>query len=371
MSCLAQVDEAGHVYSVTPEAATPSLTTFTLNFIKAADGSTTGGPKSTNTPFTVMHSQLKHYLLLDQASNRLVTAANPNSQLDPVGNGFATAFMASHAVAPLALRRLQMSIASQGAANETLRHCTAFVYDLTPHTDSYSCYEVPSRGPDTSLPLVGMNLQAWIIQDKTGVLYPRVPLENARMECENSDAIQSLACSLIVGAAQVYTSSVSIQHGYTISNQFEIHQIAGANTPGGYYNFDSIFSNAYTAVTQVAYTATDMRTTTVPVPPLTTTVIQYWQATVQASYAWQSIFAAQGSFQMSSLGVALGDARALSTLSSNDDLFFFVWGRRSYPSLSQIISTVNLAEYGSFPFDRPPINNVGGQRLHDNMTVSM
>jgi hypothetical protein len=57
----------------------------------------------------------------------------------------ATAFMASQLVSPLAIQNLQISVAAfRSDTMENPRLCTMFIYDLTPNSDSYTCYEVRS-----------------------------------------------------------------------------------------------------------------------------------------------------------------------------------------------------------------------------------
>lgn len=58
----------------------------------------------------------------------------------------ATAFMASQLVSPLAIQNLQISVAVfRSDTMENPRLCTMFIYDLTPNSDSYTCYEVSRR----------------------------------------------------------------------------------------------------------------------------------------------------------------------------------------------------------------------------------
>jgi hypothetical protein len=60
---------------------------------------------------------------------------------------------------------------------------------------------------------------------------------------------------------------------------------------------------------------------------------------------------ATGSFQLSSLGLKLGDRRSLTTLSTLRQLQFYVWGRYDGPQTGEVTITNNQAEFGTYPFD--------------------
>lgn len=151
----------------------------------------------------------------------------------------ATAFMASQLVSPLAVQNLQISVAAfRSDTMESPRLCTMFIYDLTPNSDSYTCYEV--QGDPTGLPLVEMEMAAWITQDKTSVLGPRSPLENGRTRCENSAPSETVTCNVAYGEGLTFQRELDVIFGqyYAYFFQFNEGSAAGAETAwGGYYNF--------------------------------------------------------------------------------------------------------------------------------------
>ena len=106
------------------------------------------------------------------------------------------------------------------------------------------------------------------------------------------------------------------------------------------------------------YLQTNQYTANVPVPPQTTVILQFWQSTVALNYVWNALFAATGSFQLSSLGFNIDSPRSLSAISSPQDLLFYLWGRFQYPTQGELIISSNQATYDTWPFDRPANNNV-------------
>lgn len=151
----------------------------------------------------------------------------------------ATAFMASQLVSPLMVQNLQISVAAfRSDTMESPRLCTMFIYDLTPNSDSYTCYEV--QGDPTGLPLVEMEMAAWITQDKTNVLGPRSPLENGRTRCENSAPSETVTCNVAYGEGLTFQRELDVSFGqyYAYFFQFNEGSAARADTAwGGYYNF--------------------------------------------------------------------------------------------------------------------------------------
>jgi len=179
--------------------------------------------------------------------------------------------MASQLVSPLAIQNLQLSVAVfRSDRMENPRLCTMFIYDLTPNSDSYTCYEVRVRGmgerrdassdsaplsrgthsnphsckqvqgDPTGLPLVEMEMAAWITQDKTSVLGPRAPLENGRTRCENSAPSETVTCNVAYGEGLTFQRELDVIFGqyYAYFFQFNEGSSAGADTAwGGYYNF--------------------------------------------------------------------------------------------------------------------------------------
>jgi hypothetical protein len=117
-------------------------------------------------------------------------------------------------------------------------------------------------------------------------------------------------------------------------------------------------TNTYTDITMVQYLQTNQYTSVVPVPPLTTTTLQYWQSTVSLSYVWSALFSAVGSFQLSSMGFNLDAPRSLTTVSSTQDLLFYLWGKFQCPTQGEIIISNNMAPFQTYPFSPPEMSNM-------------
>ena len=96
----------------------------------------------------------------------------------------------------------------------------------------------------------------------------------------------------------------------------------------------------------------------VPVAPQSVASVQYWISTVDVRYLWQAILNAQGSFDVSSMGLYLSTGQSLTTLSYLEDLFFYTYGTFSYPSQAEIIITVDDQEALKYPFPVPQMSNV-------------
>ncbi len=272
----------------------------------------------------------------------------------------ATVFMASALVPPLAVQNLQISVAVfREDTMEAPRLCTMFIYDLTPNSDSYTCYQV--QGDPTGLPLVEMEMAAWITQDKTSVLGPRSPLENGRTRCENSAPSETVTCNVAYGEGLTFQRELDVIFGQYYAFFFQINRgsAAGADSNfGGYYNFQAAYTNVYTTQVIRSYIETRNWAVVVPVSPQSVATVQFWISTVDINYVWQAILNAQGSFDITSMGLYLSSGQSLTTLSYLEDLFFYTFGTFSYPSQAEIIITVDDVENQKYPFPVGQMTNV-------------
>ena len=288
------------------------------------------------------------------------TPASVMAPSQKYANLSATVFMASSLVAPLAVQNLQISVAVfREDTMESPRLCTMFIYDLTPNSDSYTCYQV--QGDPTGLPLVEMEMAAWITQDKTSILGPRSPLENGRTRCENSAPSETVTCNVAYGEGLTFQKEIDVIFGqyYAFFFQINVGSAAGADTnSGGYYNFQTAYTNVYTTQVIRSYIETRNWAVVVPVSPQSVATVQFWISTVDIKYVWQAILNAQGSFDISSMGLYLSTGQSLTTLSYLEDLFFYTFGTFAYPSQAEIIITVDDVENQKYPFPVPSMSNV-------------
>jgi hypothetical protein len=72
----------------------------------------------------------------------------------------------------------------------------------------------------------------------------------------------------------------------------------------------------------------------------------------------QAVLNAQGSFDLSTMGMYLSTGQSLSTLSYVEDLFFYTYGTFKYPSQAEVIITVDDVENQKYPFPVPSLSNV-------------
>lgn len=288
------------------------------------------------------------------------TPASTMAPFQKYANLPATVFMASTLIAPLALQNLQISVAVfREDTMESPRLCTMFIYDLTPNSDSYTCYQV--QGDPTGLPLVEMEMAAWITQDKTSILSPRSPLENGRTRCENSAPAETVTCNVAYGEGLTFQRELDITFGQYYAFFFQINQGSAAGSGGnfgGYYNFQAAYTNVYTSQVIRSYIETRNWAVVVPVSPQSLATVQFWISTVDINYVWQAILNAQGSFDISSMGLYLSTGQSLTTLSYLEDLFFYTFGTFAYPSQAEIIITVDDVENQKYPFPVPSMTNV-------------
>lgn len=120
------------------------------------------------------------------------------------------------------------------------------------------------------------------------------------------------------------------------------------------------YTNTYTTQVIRSYIETRNWAVVVPVAPQSVATVQYWISTVDIRYLWQAILNAQGSFDISSMGLYLSTGQSLTTLSYLEDLFFYTYGTFSYPSQAEIVITVDDVEANKYPFVVPNFSNVGG-----------
>lgn len=151
------------------------------------------------------------------------------------------------------------------------------------------------------------------------------------------------------------------------------------------------YTNTYTTQVIRSYIETRNWAVVVPVAPQSVATVQYWISTVDIKYLWQAILNAQGSFDISSMGLYLSTGQSLTTLSYLEDLFFYTYGTfrcvasrpgglererarwkqpgrltpsppahsYSYPSQAEIVITVDDVEANKYPFVVPNFSNLG------------
>jgi hypothetical protein len=225
------------------------------------------------------------------------------------------------------------------------------------HTHAHAHTHIHSlqvQGDPAGLPVVSLQMAAWTNQDKANVLSPRVPLDMGRFVCENSSPYQSSTCMATYGQALSVAAYLNVLNGYQLQNTYDV---AYGDPDGNFWNLAILRSNTYTDITMVQYLQTNQYTSIVPVPPQTTTTLQFWQSTVSLNYVWSALFSAVGSFQLSSLGINLDAPRSLTTVSSTQDLLFYLWGRFQYPMQGEIIISNNMAPFQTYPFAPPEMSN--------------
>jgi len=348
------VDEIGNVVGTQDGKSSPA-SIFNLNVLETGKNL-----------FDIKNTYYNKYLTSDGATRTLKAVSIPKNTVDDkaiseataFSKGIISAFSATTMVPALAYQNLQMSFTSKGSRSPDPLLCSVFVYDLTPGTDSYTCYTV--KGDLSELPYVSLEVSAWLIMDETYLLAPRTPLDFSRMVCENTDSKNSLTCTALYGEGLSYTSVETISVGVEIWNSFQVQWdsiTAGLTDPDDYqvyYNFIGIISNTYTNTVQQAYTATNVYTASFPVPPLNTLVVQFWLSTVNIEYVWNLILSAVGSFQLSTLGLNLGPPRSVTQVLDLEELFFYGWGRYTFPDQGTVIITVNNIESAKYNFCGDP-----------------
>lgn len=171
-------------------------------------------------------------------------AGAPTRPLPPPSDKYrslaATPFRTSTLVKALALPNLQLSVViwrSDTMAAPKL--CTIFLYDLTANTDSYTCYNIQGPLPK-DMPVVQMEVSAWIAQERTSILQPRSPLEQGRTRCENSSPGETVTCNVAYGEGLTFTRQLDMAFGFTYQFFFQINfGDQQAQQPGGYYNYQA------------------------------------------------------------------------------------------------------------------------------------
>jgi len=351
------VDSEGGVYPMPTSGSDQGNASTRFTFYMATAGNTVGA-------FLLQSADHGSFLYSDPSTGQLKAVVPPadankdntnssEAMMDLVRNGHAALFTVTHVVPALGIQNLAISLVAKGNADAGPMLCSMYVYDLTPESTSFKCYEV--QGSTDGLPVVNLEMAAWINQDRTTVLSPRVPLDMGRLVCENTNPYQSSTCSATYGQALGIATTISMMAGYILQDTYQILYL---DPKGNFWNMAIMRTNTYTDVILMQYLQTNQYTANVPVPPQTTVILQFWQSTVALNYVWNALFAATGSFQLSSLGFNIDSPRSLSAVSSPQDLFFYLWGRFQYPTQGELIISSNQATYNTWPFDRPANNNV-------------
>ena len=346
-----KVDELGNVVG-TQDAVASKASIFNLNILEPGKNM-----------FAIKNKYYDSYLTSDVTSKTLKSVPLPRntrddtapSEVEAYSKGIISAFSATTIVPALAYQNMQMSFVSMGSRSPNPLLCSVFVYDLTPGTDSYTCYTV--KGDLSELPYVSLEVSAWLIMDQTYMLSPRRPLDFSRMVCQNTDSKNSLTCTALYGEGLSYTATETVSVGTNIQNSFTVEWdsiTAFKDTAPQdfmiYYNFVSILKSTYTSTIQQVYTATNVYTASFPVPPLNTLVVQFWMTTVDLRYVWNTILSSVGSFQLSTLGVNLGPPRSVTQVLDLEELFFYVWGTYHFPDQGTVIMTVDNIAASKYNF---------------------
>lgn len=349
------VDDEGNVFPMLKDESPETRASTRFTFHMATTSKNIGA-------FLLQSAKHRSFIKSDPSTGQLRAIMPPTQaddgdssqeMMDLVRNGHASLFTVSHVVPALGIQNLAISLVAHGNADAGPMLCSLYVYDLTPESTSFKCYEV--QGSSEGLPEVNLEMAAWSNQDRATMLSPRVPLDLGRLVCENANPDQSSTCTATYGQALGISTVINIMAGYMLQNTYNIWYIS---PPGNFWNMAILRTNTYTGITLTQYLQTNQYTALVPVPPQTTIILQFWQSTVSLNYVWNALFTATGSFQLSSLGFNIGSPRSLSAVSTPGDLLFYLWGRFRYPTQGEIIISSNQATYDTWPFDRPGYSNL-------------
>lgn len=118
------------------------------------------------------------------------------------------------------------------------------------------------------------------------------------------------------------------------------------------------YTNTYTTTIQRSFVETRNWAVTVPIAPQSVSTIQFWLSTVEVQYAWQAILNAQGTFDISAMGMYLSTGQSITTLTYLEDLFLYTFGTYAFPDQAQVIITVDDIENEKYPFPAPSENNL-------------
>lgn len=143
------VDRDGHVFPLDPAAAarasaSPDVSS-TFSFTMA---SPTAGAQGVDA-FILRSKDLGTYILSDPSSGQLRAVPPPQSSaaasmapMDLVKGGYASLFSAQRVVPAIGIQNLAISFVAEGNADAGPVLCSMHVYDLTPESNSYRCFEV-------------------------------------------------------------------------------------------------------------------------------------------------------------------------------------------------------------------------------------
>jgi hypothetical protein len=145
------VDREGHVFPLVPSLAAPAPSTpssspnisTTFSFAMASQGGKSMGA------FVLKSKDHGSFLFSDPSSGQLRAMAAPPAAssmapIDAVKAGYASLFSAQQVVPAIGIQNLAISLVAEGNADAGPMLCSMHVYDLTPESNSYTCYEVRS-----------------------------------------------------------------------------------------------------------------------------------------------------------------------------------------------------------------------------------
>jgi len=281
---------------------------------------------------------------------------------------------------------MKLSITYQDTDDQYPSHCEMAVYDMTPTSESYKCWVKDYDTGGKSDNYVIFQQVAIYFQDGTETRATRVPLENGRTRCENSSPTETTTCSVAYGEGLTFETSMSVSYGTSVTNGFTIAYenrfTLGAtmefiNTQGpvatslsvtvqnqfintASYSFSGTFTRDYSVTQTQAYVETRNWQVAVPVPPLSTSTIQFWMSTVDLYYLWQALFVAKGGFDIDVLGQKVGEDHSIGDLSYIEDLYFYMYGTYFYPAQAEVIVTVDDIEASTYDFEIPEFTQISG-----------
>lgn len=140
------VDRDGHVFPLVPSSAAtqgpnPNIST-TFSFAMASHDGGQGVDA-----FILRSKDLGTYIYSDPSSGQLravpaPSAAGSMAPVDLVKGGYASLFSTQQVVPAIGIQNLAISFVAEGNADAGPVLCSMFVYDLTPESNSYRCFEV-------------------------------------------------------------------------------------------------------------------------------------------------------------------------------------------------------------------------------------